>query len=96
MANPLSIEEAVPRFRDLLTAQADAVSDPLSAALQAFTEFARIDFAVPAGPDTDGCLVEYGVNSLAGEPLGTLKRWVIFRALGDRAPAVVVVDSDMA
>lgn len=155
MPSPVPIDEAVPRLRDLLAVQADAASDPLSAALRAFTEFARTEFSVPAGPDTDGCLVEYGVNSLSGDPLfvvnltrqfetldsagehesytqvscevkyqvtgdlealGDFEAWwfrggqdtdfsswwqslpleSLARALGDRAPATVVVDSDVA
>ncbi|MFE0132443.1 hypothetical protein ACFWY6_12850 [Streptomyces sp. NPDC059037] len=155
MSNPLPLDEAVPRLRSLLAAQAATAGDPLSAALRAFTEFARVEFSVPVGSDTDGCLVEYGVNSLSGEPLfvinltrqfenvdssgehesytqvscevkyqvtgdlevlGDFEDWwfrggqesdfsswwqslpleTVIRALGDRAPAAVVVDSDVA
>ncbi|MEU7584286.1 hypothetical protein AB0B50_42665 [Streptomyces sp. NPDC041068] len=69
MPNPLRVEEAAARLQGLLGAEPVGQQGPLAAALHSFAEFARIDFSVPEGPDVDGCLFEYGVNSLTGQPL---------------------------
>lgn len=68
MPNRLPIEEAAPTLQSLLSEESSA-RVPLTAALRSFVNFARIDFAVPDGPETDGCLFEYGVTSFTGEPL---------------------------
>ncbi|WP_055698659.1 hypothetical protein [Streptomyces silaceus] len=69
MVRTVPVEEAAARLRALLAAESAGQQDPLVAALHAFSDFALIDFSVPDCPDVDGCLFEYGINSLAGEPL---------------------------
>jgi hypothetical protein len=72
MSRTFPLTAAKSQYEKLLSRQRERGDDQLSSALQAFAQFAEVDFVVPDVDDADGCLFEYGVNSLSGEPLFTV------------------------
>lgn len=84
MLNPLGVEEASAAYERLLIARGTPLASlTVSQAWGAFVAFSNVVFDVPAIPEADGLLYQYGLYSFSGPPRFTLDLVRQFEVLED-------------